>query len=163
VAVCIIGFSKILPSVMESNIQSQTERHSSDEPIFEKSHKPKIVELKKTNEKEFSFFKNAGNRMTIPEGGGILSMSVLPTEENAERPNTFQLWLTETELWRIRTKGDVPEVEQISYPESNPVENLYTLKSNAVSNLQGSSTITVSSETIDSLKKGLSSGRDEHM
>ncbi|MBI5041947.1 MAG: hypothetical protein HZB57_12345, partial [Gammaproteobacteria bacterium] len=76
------------------------------------------------------------------------------------RPSTFQAWITESEAFVIRTKGDKPEVEKVSYPEADPAEFASGLVQNNVGFQEANSTLTVSASEIQRLKNGLTSSRD---
>ena len=137
------------------------------EPKF---NNPKVAEVAPSPEavesittREYSFFKNSGSKMEIPEGGGILSLAKLPTGPKATRQRTFQLWLTATELWKIRTNETTPEIEKIPYPSSNPVDFLdeYINKNIGLGAAQG--TMTVSANEIANIKNAVNSDRDNHM
>jgi len=157
VTTLIIGTYYIMPSVLETKLK---------DPQFSNPHKGEIAVPERTpsaKAREYSFFKGADHRMQIPEKGGILSLSLLPTDADAIRPRTFQLWLTASELWKIRTDGEAPDVEKIPYPESNPVEYLEKIMRESVGFGSGQGTMTVSAETIAGTKTGLDSCRENHL
>jgi len=111
--------------------------------------------------KGFSFFKHSGERMKIPENGGILSMSSMTTPSGAKRPSTYQLWLTGTKLWQIRTVEEKVEVEELPYPAKAGVEYLDDLMRKNVGMRVGHSTMTVSDYEMGNLKAGRPSSRDD--
>lgn len=111
--------------------------------------------------KDFSFFKSDGERMKIPNFGGILSMSVIQSAPDAKRPSTYQLWLTETSLWQIRTIEDKVEIEALDRPQNANADILDKLMSEKIgsSGRQGGTT-TISSSEIQHLKSGSGASRD---
>ncbi len=82
---------------------------------------------------------------------------------DAKRQRTFQLWLTETSLWKVRTTETTPEIEQLPYPDSDAVEFLdeFIRKNVGLGASQG--TMTVSAYEIANIKNGVDSDRDDHM
>ena len=156
-AVWIISLSYILPEVMESKYK---------EPDF---NNPKVAEVVQPKESkptapvepgEFSFFKRT-DRMKIPSGGGILAMSPMPKEIGGQRPGTYQLWLTQSELWQIRTVGDKVEIEKLPYPENASAEILHNLMNEKLGVYAGQATMTVSADEISRIKTGGESSRDQ--
>ena len=138
VAVWIVSMSYIFPTVMESKLK---------EPKFDAPKTAQIAppqEKVETTTREYSFFKRSGGGMQIPDGGGILAMAKLSTEAGTKRQRTFQLWLTKTTLWKIRTNGDGPEVEKLPYPEKNPVDYLDDYIHENIGLMAGQSKMTVS-------------------
>jgi hypothetical protein len=63
-------------------------------------------------------------KMTIPERGGIAFIAILQDGVKTGRPSTAQYWLTADQLWRIDTKGDMPEFQKLDYPLADPVETV---------------------------------------
>ena len=110
--------------------------------------------------KDFSFF-NAGGRMEIPNGGGILSMSPVSTEKGSKRPSTYQLWLTESKLWQIRTNEEKVEIEELPYPKNANVSNLDQIMSEKLGAASRNSSMTVSPETIATFKSTGRCDRDK--
>ena len=146
IAVWIIGTAAILPKVIVG---------LRNEPKFENPSPARLANAEKVappSPREFSFFKDSHNRMAIPTGGGILSMSTMATEPGAKRPNTYQLWLTQKELWQIRTTGEKAEIEKLPYPEGASVESLDTLMFQNLGMDAMQSTTTVSPEEIGLIK-----------
>ena len=70
VVVWVVGVSYLLPKVLET---------SHREPKFDNPQSAEVAKpdpsLSPNYSREFSFFKDSGQRMKIPENGGILSMS----------------------------------------------------------------------------------------
>jgi hypothetical protein len=151
-----VGVSYLLPKALET---------SHKEPMFENPQSAEVAKpdpsLVPKSSREFSFFKDSENRMKIPENGGILSMSPTTTTEDAERPNTYQLWLTHTELWQIRTVGEKTEIEKLPYPEGASVKTLDSLMHKNLGFSARQSTMTISDIEINKLKSSGESWRDE--
>jgi len=110
--------------------------------------------------KDFSFF-NSGGRMEIPSGGGILSMSPVSTEKGSKKPSTYQLWLTESKLWQIRTNEEKVEIEELPYPKNASISNLDQIMSEKLGGASRQSSMTVSPETIAMLKSTGRCDRDK--
>ena len=90
-------------------------------------------------------------------------MGVLSTPSGSKRPRTYQLWLTGSELWQIQTEGQNPTVEQLPYPESDPVTALYRIQTEHVGNLSGSGTTTIGATEIERLKQGFESNGESDL
>ncbi|THF62226.1 hypothetical protein [Pseudothauera rhizosphaerae] len=129
-------------------------------PRVESPKEAQVVE-RSAETREFSFFRSAGERMKIPPGGGILSMSSIATASDAMRPDTYQLWMTESQLWQIRTIGEKAEIEELPYPQNASVDNLDSLMREKLGIASLQSTMTVSAEEIARLRSTGSSWRDE--
>jgi hypothetical protein len=133
------------------------------QPAFENPREAEVAEPNPSitpERKEFSFFKHSDERMKIPPGGGILSMSPVTTTQGSKRPSTYQLWLTESKLWQIRTTEDKVEVEELPYPKNASVGDLDKLMSKNLGVGARQSTMTVSVEEISGLKSSGDSHRD---
>lgn len=109
--------------------------------------------------KQFSFFNHSGTQMEIPAGGGILSMAPATTTSGSKRPSTYQLWLTETKLWQIRTAEDKAEVEELPYPKDAGARDLEKLMIEKFGYAQ--STMTISAHDISTFRATGSSSRDK--
>lgn len=136
------------------------------EPTFQNPSSAVVKEPESKVEpekKEFSFFKDSGDRMRMPEGGGLLAMSPLPTPKGSKRPSTYQLWLTESTLWQIRTIEEKVEIEQLPYPKGASVKTLNDLMHKNLGFTSGQSTMTVSPQEISSLKSSGGARRDESL
>lgn len=141
-------------------------RISDAEPVLE-NPRPAEIQPKRDNASQgmpnYSFFDKSGKYAEgIPDGGGILGMAVLPTEAEAPRPRTFQVWLTKTEMWKIHTAGTTVEIEKTSYPaldQSSP--------SLAVFSVLGSgperSSITLSARSVELLRRGEECDDDDRL
>lgn len=155
-AVWIVSFSYILPEVIDFGYK---------EPEFSN---PRVAEVVTTKDSklpapakptEYRFFKHH-ERMKIPAGGGILAMSPMPQKAGEHRPATYQLWLTSSELWQIRTIEDKVEVEKLPYPDDASVETLYKLMNERLGVYAGQATMTVSADEISRIRSGARSTRD---
>lgn len=156
VVIWVVGVSYLLPKALET---------SHMEPAFENPQSAEVAEpdpsLGPKSSREFSFFKDSDNRMKIPENGGILAMSPISTPAAAERPNTYQLWLTHSELWQIRTVGDKTEIEMLPYPDGASVKTLDSLMHKNLGFASRQSTMTISDTEINKLKSSGESWRDD--
>src|SRR5678816_1644258 len=107
--ICGVFIYFVVPTVMwTASSQSQT-------PEFKNPVNATIIQgstKAEGSKQEFSFFKNSGARMEIPPSGGILGMAPLGTPASAKRQSTYQLWLTQTEFWQIRTTDDQTQIER---------------------------------------------------
>lgn len=160
VLVWAIGMSYVMPRLVTS-LTTETKQ-----PGFENPREAKVAEPDPSimpEKKEFSFFKHSDERMKIPSGGGILSMSPVTTVKGSKRPSTYQLWLTESKLWQIRTTEEKAEIEELPYPKNASVNDLDKLMSEKLGVASRQSTMTVSSEEIARLKSTGRSRRDESL
>ena len=101
--------------------------------------------------------------MKIPENGGILSMSPIFPTVDAHRPSTYQLWLTHSELWQIRTIEENIEIEKLPYPKGASVETLDSLMNESLGISSRQSTMTISESEINRIKATGNSIRDDHL
>jgi hypothetical protein len=99
--------------------------------------------------------------MEVSSGGGIFSIATVFTPPENLKPNTYQLWITESEFWQVRTIGDEVEVELLEYPSIAPVDAVQATMRKQVGSAQ--STMTVSSEEIASLQLGHGSWHEQDM
>lgn len=155
-----LGMSYFMPRIMESALTTTRE------PEFRKPVDAQIATPAPGSEpgrKDFSFFKHSADRMKIPKGGGILAMSPMNTAKGSRRPSTYQLWLTESKLWQIRTIEEKVEIEELPYPPNASVTDLDALMRKNLGFGAGQSTMTVSDFEIDSLKSTGDSSRDDSM
>lgn len=136
--------------------------YTSKEPSeISNTRKPKVVEeIQNSNEnKEYSFFIDSGRDMEIPHNGGVLYMAKLPTDSSAKYPNTVQLWLTSKELWLIKTTNTNPEIKLISYPKDKARKEAFNILHKYSGYNSGSSSTTISEQTISMLKQGFATER----
>ena len=152
--------SYFMPRIMESALTT------TKEPEFKKPVDAQVVSPTPggTREnKDFSFFKHSADRMKIPQGGGILAMSPMNTVKGATRPSTYQLWLTESKLWQIRTVEEKVEIEELPYPENASVTDLDSLMRKSLGFAARQSTMTVSAEELSKLRSTGESWRDDSL
>lgn len=141
-----------MPRIMDSVTTTATK-----EPEFKKPADARVVSPTPgatAESKEFSFFKHSAERMKIPPGGGILAMSPMTTAKGAKRSSTYQLWLTESKLWQIRTIEEKVEVEELPYPPNAGVTDLDNLMRKSLGYGARQSTMTVDPHDINSIKSG---------
>jgi hypothetical protein len=155
-----IGMAYFMPRIMDS-VTAATR-----EPEFKKPVDAKIVDPVPggaADERDFSFFKHSADRMKLPPGGGILAMSPMTTAKGSRRPSTYQLWLTDSKLWQIRTVEEKVEIEQLPYPANASVTDLDGLMRKSLGFAARQSTMTVSADELSRLKSADSSSRDDSL
>jgi hypothetical protein len=125
------------------------------QPKFEKPKEAKVLVPDTTliaENQDFNLIKGAGEQMKIPNGGGILAMSIVATAKGSKRPSTYQLWLTKNKLWQIRTTEDKTEIEEIQYPKNATDSGLDELMYEALGTYAQNATMTVDADEINQLK-----------
>ena len=160
VAIWALAMSFVIPSMME-RVATTTKQ-----PEFNNPREAQVADpapASTPERKDFSFFKHSGERMKIPPGGGILAMSPMSTPQGSKRPSTYQLWLTESKLWQIRTAEDRVEIEELPYPENASVADLDKLMHKNLGVGARQSTMTVSAEDMRSVRSTGRSSRDDSM
>lgn len=160
IVVWLVSTMVVMPWLWESGYPNLVTR----DPEFSKPVEARIAGPKPgatIERKEYSFFKHSKDRMQVPPGGGILAMSPMTTVQGAMRPNTYQLWMTESKLWQIRTIGEKAQIEELPYPKEGGVENLYKLMRKNLGVGAQQSTMTVSEIDVGSLKRTGETTRDE--
>jgi len=153
-----LGMSYFMPRILESSVTT------TKEPEFKKPVDAQIVSPPPggaPENKDFSFFKHSAGRMKIPEGGGILAMSPMNAAQGSKRPSTYQLWLTESKLWQIRTIDEKAEIEELPRPANATVTDLDNLMRKSLGFAARQSTMTVSADELGSLRSGGGSSRDD--
>ena len=152
------GMAYVMPRVMHSATTT------TKEPEFKRPVDAQIVNPVSggaSEEKDFNFFKHSAERMKIPAGGGILAMSPMATPKGSRRPNTYQLWLTDSKLWQIRTVEEKVEIEALPYPASASVTDLDSLMRKNLGFAARQSTMTVSADELSRLNSAQDSSRDD--
>jgi hypothetical protein len=160
VVVWIAATMYVMPKLWESRYSSPETK----EPEFSKPTEAQVATPKPgaaPDKREFSFFKHGRSKMEIPQGGGILSMSPISTAQGANRPSSYQLWLTESKLWQIRTIEDKTEFEELPYPKADAVAELGKLMHRSLGLGARQSTMTVSAFDVDALRTKGETSRDE--
>jgi hypothetical protein len=147
-----------MPRIMESAVTT-TKEPEFKKPVEAQNVAPASGGVPQSQ--EFSFFKLGGERMKIPPGGGILAMSPMSTVKGSKRPSTYQLWLTDSKLWQIRTVEEKVEIEELPYPENASVADLDKLMRKSLGFAARQSSMTVSTDELSRLKSGAGSSRDE--
>jgi len=159
-AIWSVGMVYFMPRIMES-VATTTK-----EPEFKRPVDAQIVDPAPGGAREnrdFSFFKNSEKRMQIPPGGGILAMSPMNTEKGSKRPSTYQLWLTDSKLWQIRTVEEKVEIEELPYPTNASVTDLGRLMRKNLGFSARQSTMTVADFELSRLKAGDASSHDDSL
>jgi hypothetical protein len=151
-----IGMAYFMPRIMESAVTT------TKEPEFRNPVEAKISDPAPggaPENKDFSFFKHSGERMKIPPGGGILAMSPMNTVKGSKRPSTYQLWLTDSKLWQIRTVEEKVEIEELHHATNASVTDLDDRMRKSLGFAARQSTMTVSADELSRLK---ATGRSSH-
>jgi len=148
-AVVVVGLKYVVPNSIDEPVT---------EPQFDNPKKAELAlpstDAELRSKKDYTFYNLTNDRIEIPDGGGVLAMSKLATSDSAQRINTYQLWLTQTELWQIRTVGEEAEVELLPYPEGAAVEALDALVASGVGTSHGRLTMAIAEENVLLIKAG---------
>lgn len=148
-----IGMAFVLPKTIEALNNPHPKIPKFDHPKQAESITPHYS-TESATKKDFSFFKSRGEAMQIPHGGGILAMTPLSTPATSKKPYTYQLWLTSSELWQIKTLENSTEIERIDRPADANLDYLNKLMEEKLGPLIGRSSMTVSSTEIEQIKAG---------
>ncbi len=161
VAIWALAMSFVIPSMMESVATTATKQ-----PEFNNPKEAQVADPAPAGtpgREDFSFFKHSGERMKIPPGGGILAMSPMTTAQGSKRPSTYQLWLTESKLWQIRTVEEKVEIEELPYPKDASVRDLDNLMRKNLGVGARQSTMTVDAHDVNTLRSTGDSRRDDSL
>ncbi len=159
VAIWVLAMSFVVPRMMERVATTTTKQPEFNNP--REAQVPDPAPASAPERKDFSFFKHSGERMKIPPGGGILAMSPMSTAQGSKRPSTYQLWLTESKLWQIRTVEEKVEIEELPYPKEASVTDLDKLMHKNLGIGARQSTMTVAAHDVSKLRSTGESSRDE--
>jgi hypothetical protein len=151
-----IGTAYVIPNVLESIVVSSPETPPFTNPIEAKTAEGQSS----AQHREYSFFKYSEGRMKIPPQGGILAMATTSTPPGADRPNSYQIWLTENSLWQIKTTGEKAEIEKLPRSENANADDLDRLFREKLGGSSHKSMMTISPNQIESLKAAGEHGRD---
>lgn len=153
------GMMYFMPKFVESSFTSTRE------PEFKNPVDARVVSPApgEPEDRQFQFFKPSAERMKIPPDGGILAMSPMNTAKGSRRPSTYQLWLTDSTLWQIRTIEEKVEIEQLPYPPNASVSDLDSLMRKSLGFAAARSTMTVSADELHRLRSNGSSSRDDSL
>ncbi|MCG7567856.1 hypothetical protein MHM95_16410 [Pseudoalteromonas sp. CnMc7-15] len=158
VFIAYLGLQVVIPAAINS---------SNKNPEFHDAKSAEVIEQETsiapmmTTDNEFQLYKNAHAKMEVPTGGGILSITTIDTPEDYKHPSTFQLWITESEFWQVKTTEQNVEIEQLEYPNSLPIDAVDTTMRKQAG--YAMSTMTVHSGEVASLKMGKSSWHDKDL
>jgi hypothetical protein len=158
VAVWTIAMYFVIPRVIHS-VTTETKVPKFENPTDARIAEPDPSAAKK--DREFSFFRHSEDRMKMPQGGGILALATISTPAGEKRPRTYQLWLTQTGLWQIRTTEHKAQIEQLPRPESATVLDIDRLMVEKVGPMARKGTMTVSDVDIQQLRSSGASQRDD--
>jgi len=153
-----VGLQILIPAVIKNSDKSPefTDAISAEVIEQEQSGVPK-----QSADKGFKLYKNSRPKMEVPDGGGILSIASINTLEGSQYPSTYQLWITSSEFWQVKTTEENVEIEKLNYPSIQPVDAVdATIRKQAG---YAMSTMTVSSAEVVSLKMGKGSWHDQDM
>ena len=78
-------------------------------------------------------------------------MATTHTPAGSDRPNTYQMWLTETALWQIKTVGDKAEATPLTRPANASADLLRQLFHQHLGT-PANSTMTISADAIHEMK-----------
>lgn len=158
VFIAYIGLQVIFPAVLSSSDKT---------PEFNDSKSAGVIEQESSSMAQiaagtsFELYKNSRAKMQVPTGGGILSIASVNTPTGNKYPSTYQLWITESEFWQVRTTEQNVEIEKLEYPNVLPIDAVdATMRKQAG---YAMSTMTFHSEAITSLKMGHGSWHDQDM
>ncbi|MDN3652749.1 hypothetical protein QWY77_08220 [Thalassotalea ponticola] len=153
-----IGIQVLIPLVINSQNKS---------PEFQDSKSAEVIEQESSSnpqvslDRGFQLYKNSRAKMEVPVGGGILSIASVETPSGNKYPSTYQLWITESEYWQVKTTEQDVEIEQLEYPEAMPIDAIDETMRKQAGHVM--STMTVHSETVTSLKMGKGTWHDKDM
>ncbi len=104
--------------------------------------------------KKQSLFRDKdGFEPSLSKGGGILAVVPMPTDDGSKRLRTYQLWLSDSEFWQIRTNDQGVEVEKLPYPETPTGDFLFQMVAANIGFVKGTSTISVSKSEIEMIRR----------
>ncbi|WP_275098896.1 hypothetical protein [Sedimenticola hydrogenitrophicus] len=155
VAVWLVAMSYVIPPAIE--------KMANKSPDMSGAQTAKVlpVDPKQTKGREYFIHKGREVERKIPDGGGMLSISVLEDDGQQDRPSTFQAWVTESEAYIISTVENIPTVKQVDYPKSKAVDYASKLVSDNVGFKKQNMTMPISDADVTKLKSGQSTNRGD--
>lgn len=156
VLIAYVGLEVILPSAISSSDKT---------PEFHEFKSAEVIEQQSplspqvSTDTDFKLYKNSTPKMEVPVGGGILSFASINTPSGNKYPSTYQLWITESEFWQVKTTEQDIKIEQLEYPTVLPIDAVNVTMRKQAGNAM--SIMTVHPETITSLKMGKGSWHDK--
>ena len=157
-AMLYFGLQMIFPSVNDSS--DRVPEFSNAQKVEVIKQEERVVSIENST-RDFKLYNDTRPEMAVSSGGGIVSIATVFTPPENLKPNTYQLWITESEFWQIRTIGDEVEVELLEYPSIAPVNAVQAIMRKQVGSAQ--STMTVRSDEIASLQLGYGSWHEQDM
>ncbi|EGM78975.1 hypothetical protein Rhein_0833 [Rheinheimera sp. A13L] len=158
VFVAYVGLQLIIPAVINN---------SNKTPEFSDAKPAEVIEQESAShprlgaESNFKLYKDSRAKMQVPDGGGILSIASIQTPSGNKYPSTYQLWITQSEFWQVKTSEETVEIEKLDYPAIQPINAVEsTMRKQAG---YAMSTMTISSEEVSVLKMGQGSWHDKDM
>ena len=149
VAIWIVSASYVIPAAMKE-IANQTPDMSGGKP----ADVIPLAEDGSVPTRQFELHKGMEHERKIPQGGGMLSIAVLPADSGYSRPSTFQAWVTESEAFIISTEGVIPTVKAVPYRSRNAVDYASTLVQENVGFVKQNLTMPINKSEVESLKRG---------
>ncbi len=159
VVITYTGFAMIIPTMFNATSEAPAFKDAKTAKVIEQESSPAPAPT--TSDAEFTLFKNSHAKMQVPADGGILAIATVNAPSGSQYPATYQLWITESEFWQVKTTEQQVEIEKLAYPTVLPIDAV-----NATMRKQAgyaSSTMTVNSEEVASLKMGQGSWHDQNM
>ena len=154
VAVWLVAMSYVIPAALQE-IAERSPDMSGGEPAV-------VVPLEEqtTNVKPFKLLVGVEHERRIPEGGGMLTIAVLPQDSGNSRPSTFQAWVTENEAFVISTEGETPIVKRVPYRAHKAVDYASSLVHENVGFVKQNITMPIAKDEIQALKQGMPSRKE---
>lgn len=153
-----LGLQVVIPTLINSSNKTPEFNDAKSADVIEQETSSSPQEATDT---DFNLYKNSRAKMEVPQGGGILSIASLKTPTGNKYPSTYQLWITDSEFWQVKTTEQSVEIEQLEYPNALPIDAVdATMRKQAG---YAMSTMTIHSETVASLKMGKGSWHDQDM
>lgn len=157
VAICIIGFSYVAPTILENASKKSPDMAGGTETTVVP------IENEQKSVRKFTLDKGREEERKIPAGGGMLSIAALEEDSGKNRPSSFQAWVTESEAFIISTEGDIPAIKKTLYPETKAVDYAGTLVYDNVGFQKQNITMPIEESEVSRLKSGKPSGRDDSL
>lgn len=144
--------SKVLPEQLTS-LSTTSSPVSNEKLSMENAVVHEVVD-KNPTEREFELYNYRSTPMSIPDGGGILSISIGTSPPEAERPTSFQVWLTDEKTFIIRTEEEIPTVNDGPPAKGEPFQFASNLVYQNHGFRKGNSTRSITREQIQRMKNG---------
>ena len=153
-----VYFNLVLPQILNNQTKSPDMSGGSTATVVPSEDTGQGIKYSK---RKFKLHKGATHERRIPVNGGILSIAVIDTPENMNRPSTFQAWVTEKNAYIVTTEGETPTVKEVPYPEQKAVDYAGDLVRDGAGFREENMTVHVNHTEIEKLKAGMPAKRDE--